>query len=82
MEITCISPYDKYDESIPGAIECRDGIAVILGVLHELVDIVSGDNTDWNIAGSNHCERCIASSLHTNFFIRRPRRFRSKAVWL
>ena len=38
----------------PGAVEGGDGIPVLFRVLEELVNIVSGDNTNGNIAGSNH----------------------------
>lgn len=38
----------------PGAVESRDGVAIILGVLEKLCYIVSGDDTDGNVAGGDH----------------------------
>jgi hypothetical protein len=38
----------------PGAVECRDGISVVFRVLEELDNVVSGDNTNGNIAWSHH----------------------------
>ncbi len=44
---------------VPGAVESWDRIAVILGVLQELRDIVSGNNTNWYVAGGGHGGVCI-----------------------
>jgi hypothetical protein len=40
--------------NIPGAVERRDRISVFLCVLEKLDNIVSGDNTDGNIALIDH----------------------------
>jgi len=42
-----------------GAVEGGDGIAVILGVLQELGNIVASDNTNGDVAGSDHFGRRI-----------------------
>ena len=36
---------------VPGAVEGGDGISVVFSVLEELDNIVTGDNTNGNIAG-------------------------------
>ena len=46
-----------YRRCAPGAVEGGDGIPVLFRVLEELDNIVSGDNTNGNIAGSNHFGR-------------------------
>jgi hypothetical protein len=38
----------------PGAVESRDSIAIILGMLEKLHHIVSSDDTNGNVAGGNH----------------------------
>ena len=40
-----------------GAVESGDGVTVVLGMLEEFDNIISGDNTDGNIAGSDHFGR-------------------------
>ena len=40
-----------------GAVEGGDGVTVVLGMLEEFDNIISGDNTDGNIAGSDHFGR-------------------------
>ncbi len=42
---------------LPGAVEGGDGISVVFRVLEERDNIVSGDNTNRHIAGSNHFGR-------------------------
>ena len=43
--------YPNDPANAPGAVEGGDGISVVLSVLEELDNIVSGDNTNGNIAG-------------------------------
>ena len=66
-EMLIISSHDGMDSSlareslymnIPGAVERRDGISVILCVLEKLDNIVSGDDTDGNIAFIDHFGLC------------------------
>ncbi len=45
------------DKDIPCAVERRDGIAIFLGVGEELQNIVSGDDTDRNVAGGDHVRK-------------------------
>ena len=40
--------------NLRGAVEGGDGVAVVLGVLQKLEEVVSGDNTGRDVAGSNH----------------------------
>lgn len=39
---------------LPGAVECRNSITVVFGMLQQLEEIVAGHNTGGNVAGSYH----------------------------
>ena len=44
--------------NLRGAVEGRDGVAIVLGVLQKLEEVVSGGNSRRDVAGSNHGCSC------------------------
>lgn len=38
----------------PGAVESGDSVAIVLSMLEKLHHIISGDDTNGNVAGGNH----------------------------
>lgn len=44
--------------NLRGAVEGGDGVAIVLGVLQKLEEVVSGDNSGRDVAGSNHGCSC------------------------
>jgi len=49
-----------------GAVESRDSVAIILGVLEKLCYIISGDNTDGNVAGGDHFDVFVGRNTTMN----------------
>ena len=46
-------------ENVPGTVESWNGILVFTSMGQQFENIVSGDNTDGNIAGSHDCIGCV-----------------------
>lgn len=45
--------------NLRGAVEGGDGVAIVLGVLQKLEEVVSSDNSGRDVAGSNHGCSCL-----------------------
>ena len=44
----------RQPKNLPGTVESGDSVAIVFSVLKELQHIISGDNTDGDVAGGDH----------------------------